>query len=52
MSDSTQSFTDRLQDSFSQLYQYVPAFVGAMVILFAGYLLARLFEKGTERVSS
>ncbi len=50
MGDTTQSFADRLQDSFSQLYQYVPALVGALVILFAGYLLARLFEKGTEKL--
>jgi len=48
--DTAQSFGDRLQDSFSQLYQYVPALVGALVILFAGYLLARLFEKGTEKL--
>jgi hypothetical protein len=48
--DSTLSFGERLQESFSQLYQYVPALVGALVILFAGYLLARLFEKGTEKV--
>ena len=50
MGDTTQSFGERLQESFSQLYQYVPALVGALVILFAGYLLARLFEKGTEKV--
>ena len=40
----------RLQESFAQLYRYVPALFGAMVILFAGYLLARLFEKGAEKV--
>jgi len=44
------SFSDRLQESFAQIYQYVPALFGALVILFAGYLLARLFEKGTEKV--
>jgi hypothetical protein len=49
--DSTAvGFSDRLQESFEQLYRYVPALFGAMVILFAGYLLARLFEKGTEKV--
>lgn len=48
--DTTQSFSERLQESFSQLYQYVPALIGALVILFAGYLLARLFEKGTDKV--
>jgi MFS family permease len=47
---TTVSFSDRLQESFSQLYRYVPALFGAMVILFAGYLLARLFEKGAEKV--
>lgn len=47
--DST-SFGDRLQDSVDQLYRYVPALLGALVILFAGYLLARLLEKGTERL--
>jgi uncharacterized membrane protein YgcG len=47
--DST-SFGDRLQDSFDQLYHYVPALFGALVILFAGYLLARLLEKGTDKL--
>jgi len=47
---TTISFSDRLQESFAQLYRYVPALFGAMVILFAGYLLARLFEKGAEKV--
>ena len=50
MGDDTLTFGDRLQDSFSQLYQYVPALFGALVILFAGYLLARVFEKGTDKV--
>ena len=48
--NSDLSFSDRLQESFAQLYQYVPALFGALVILFAGYLLARLFEKGTDKV--
>ncbi|MEO6779123.1 MAG: hypothetical protein ABI194_06660 [Gemmatimonadaceae bacterium] len=47
--DST-SFSDRLQDSFDQLYHYIPALFGSLVILFAGYLLARLLEKATEKV--
>ena len=50
MDTTTISFSDRLQESFAQLYRYVPALFGAMVILFAGYLLARLFEKGAEKV--
>ena len=50
MDTTTVSFSERLQESFAQLYRYVPALFGAMVILFAGYLLARLFEKGAEKV--
>jgi hypothetical protein len=46
----TSTFLTRLQDSFEQLYQYVPALMGALVILFAGYLLARLVRKGTEKL--
>ncbi len=33
-----------------QLGTFVPALLGAMVILFAGYLLAKLVEKGTDRL--
>jgi uncharacterized oligopeptide transporter (OPT) family protein len=47
---TTLTFGERLQDSFEQLYRYVPALFGALVILFAGYLLARLLEKGTDRL--
>ena len=43
---TTLTFGERLQGSFEQLYRYVPALFGALVILFAGYLLARLLEKG------
>jgi hypothetical protein len=46
----TTTFAGRLQDSFDQLYLYIPALLGALVILFAGYLLARLLGKGTERL--
>jgi len=46
----TLTFGERLQGSFEQLYGYVPALFGALVILFAGYLLARLLEKGTDRL--
>ena len=48
--DTTTSFGDRVQGSFEQLYHYVPALLGALVILFAGYLLARLLERGTDRL--
>ncbi|MGI8509110.1 MAG: mechanosensitive ion channel family protein [Gemmatimonadaceae bacterium] len=47
--DST-SFGARIQDSFDQIIRYVPALFGALVILFAGYLLARLLEKATEKL--
>ena len=43
-------FLGRLQQSFDQLALYIPALLGALVILFAGYLLARLLEKGTDRL--
>jgi Conserved TM helix. len=46
----TLTFGERLQGSFEQLSGYVPAFFGALVILFAGYLLARLIEKATDRL--
>jgi hypothetical protein len=42
-------FLDRLQGSFDQLALYIPALLGALVILFAGYLLAKLIERGIDR---
>jgi hypothetical protein len=42
-------FTQRLQASLAMLGEFVPALLGALVILFAGYLLAKLCEKGTDR---
>ncbi|MBK8250376.1 MAG: hypothetical protein IPK85_23720 [Gemmatimonadetes bacterium] len=44
------TFFDRLQESFAQLGDIVPALAGALVILFAGYLLAKLVERGAERL--
>src|SRR5690606_40996564 len=44
------TFLDRLQVSFSQLAAVIPALFGALVILFAGYLLARLVQRGAERL--
>jgi hypothetical protein len=44
------SFAQRLQESFAQLGEIVPALLGALIILFAGYLLAKLIEKGVERL--
>jgi hypothetical protein len=43
------TFLERLQASFAQLAEYVPALLGALVILFAGYLLAKIIEKGIDR---
>ena len=43
------NFTDRLRDSFVQLGAFLPAMLGALVILFAGYLLAKVVEKGVDR---
>src|SRR6476469_9805683 len=43
-------FFDRLQQSFAQLWLFVPSLFGSLVILFAGYLLAKLLEKGTARL--
>ncbi|HSJ62451.1 MAG TPA: mechanosensitive ion channel [Gemmatimonadaceae bacterium] len=44
--------TERLRDSFLQVFQYVPLLLGALVILFAGYLLAKLLERATDRLLS
>jgi hypothetical protein len=48
--DTTLNFGDRLHTSLTQLLsQTLPALLGALVILFAGYLLAKVLEKLTER---
>lgn len=48
--DSSVNFVDRLQASFAQVFgDLVPALVGALIILFAGYLLAKILEKLTDR---
>ena len=44
------TFVERLQETFAQLGDVIPAMLGALVILFAGYLLAKLIEQGTERL--
>jgi len=43
-------FLDRLTSAFAALAEYVPAMIGAFVILFAGYLVARLAQKGAAGV--
>jgi hypothetical protein len=47
--DQPSDFAERIQASLYQLSEFVPALLGALVILFAGYLLAKLIEKGTDR---
>jgi uncharacterized oligopeptide transporter (OPT) family protein len=48
--DSLPGFADRLQTSLAQLFsQTLPALIGALVILFAGYLLAKVLERLVER---
>ncbi len=43
-------FNGRLQDSVAQLGTLVPNLLAALVILFAGYLLAKLIQRGVQRV--
>ncbi|HKG94243.1 MAG TPA: hypothetical protein VKA84_20190 [Gemmatimonadaceae bacterium] len=43
-------FTSRMQDSLGQFISILPTILAAVIILFAGYLLARLVERGTDRV--
>jgi hypothetical protein len=43
------NFIERLQDSFAQFWEYIPALFGAAVVLLAGYLLAKLVQKGAAR---
>ena len=44
------TFIDRLQESFAQFWEYIPALFGAAVVLLAGYLLAKLVQKGAARL--
>ena len=44
------TFTERLEQSFALLAEFVPALFGALIILFAGYLVAKVIEKGTARL--
>lgn len=46
----TSTFSERLEQSFALLGEFVPALFGALVILFAGYLVAKVVEKGTTRL--
>jgi hypothetical protein len=44
------NFAERLQETLAQLWEFVPALLGAAVVLFAGYLLAKLVQKGSARL--
>jgi hypothetical protein len=44
------TFTERLEQSFAMLREFVPALFGALFILFGGYLIAKGIEKGVLRV--
>ena len=44
------NFTDRLQQSFSLLWELLPSIVGAGLVLLAGYILAKLVQKGVSRL--
>ena len=43
------NFLERLQDSFAQFWEYIPALFGAAVVLLAGYVLAKLVQKAAAR---
>ncbi len=44
------NFADRLRVSFLQIVDFIPALLGAVIILLAGYLLAKVVEKLVFRV--
>jgi hypothetical protein len=44
------AFVDRLQSSFSEVFgELIPALLGALIIVFAGYLLAKVLERLVDR---
>jgi hypothetical protein len=44
-------FNERLEASFTEVFgELIPSLLGALVILFAGYLLAKLFERLVDTV--
>jgi hypothetical protein len=43
------SFSERLQVSFTEVFgELIPALLGALVIIFAGYLVAKLLERAVD----
>src|SRR3972149_4054034 len=44
------NFASRLQSSFSEVFgELIPALLGALIIVFAGYLLAKVLERLVDR---
>ena len=44
------TFVDRLRGSFSEVFgELIPALLGALIIIFAGYLLAKVLERLVDR---
>lgn len=44
------NFTDRLQQSLSLLWEFLPSLLGAGLVLLVGFILAKLVQKGFARV--
>ena len=44
------TFSERIEHSFALLYEFVPALFAALVMLFVGYLVAKLVEKGVYQL--
>ena len=44
------NFTDRLQQSLSLLWEFLPGLLGAGLVLLAGFVLAKLVQKGVARL--
>jgi hypothetical protein len=44
------NFTDRLQQSFTLLWEFLPSLVGAGLILLVGYIAAKVVQKGFARL--
>lgn len=44
------TFLERLRDSLTRMWEYVPALFGATVVLVAGYVLARLAQRAVLRL--
>lgn len=43
------NFVDRLQQSLSLLWEFLPAFLGAGLVLLAGFVLAKVVQRGVAR---